>query len=396
MLLLLIIILVLIWAAVVWSIYSNFLVFYSNFSETENYHKAYYAAISALERGELVVKQRSPWFKWFAWRYRNQNTNTKQWTWFNWSDWVITSDFSYLSDNNKPSEIIRSVDSLAENWRIPEIEKWNVEFLLRSTDSENYNMMWYEDAEVFLMYYDSSSDDPYTRNKCTDNWSCGKSSPNEITWKIRLPQKLLLSGDFTLLDTNSILVWTNNQLPKDDAIVDRQIRWKYTDTSKPIPTVTYTMYSTQKTKNNNKDVDYHSDTIFRESDINNNSWSFMFSNSWNPIQYTNINYHGKDWKATIISQFEETINNLKSFTALLGPGSKSSENQLRFSLLNLVKDHNLKIYPFLEYYIDFWTEVADRNYTINGKWSFWDFQVNIPRQKPTVKETVLWNFTSIF
>ena len=54
MLAILIIILVLLWAAVVWSIYSNFLVFYSNFSESENYHRAYYASISALERWELV------------------------------------------------------------------------------------------------------------------------------------------------------------------------------------------------------------------------------------------------------------------------------------------------------------------------------------------------------
>jgi len=407
MLLLLIIILVLIWAAVVWSIYSNFLTFYSNFSETENYHKAYYAAISALERGELVVKQRSPWYEWKAWRYRNWSS--RAWTWSikipNWkSDWVISADsFSYLSNNNRPSEMIRSVNS--RTTKIPADKKWNVEFLLRNPDSENYNMMWYEDAEVFLLYYDVWDWNPYARIKCLlwDDW-CSNSSlgtSSSIKWKIRLPQKLLrspgnLSGNFTLLDTNAILVWTNNQLPKDDAIVDRQIRWTYEATidgnKKFVP---YTIYSTQKTENNNKTVSYRYDTIFRESDIN-GTWDFEFTNNWNPLKPKNPLYHWKQKPVTIISQGENTIKSLNGFQQLLWTIGKSSRNQLRFSLLNLVRDSNLKIYPFLEYQIDFWTTVSDRYYTINGKWSFSDFEVNIPRQKPTVKETILWNFTSIF
>lgn len=404
MLLLLIIILVLIWAAVVWSIYSNFLTFYSNFSETENYHKAYYAAISALERGELVVKQRSPWYEWKAWRYRNWNSRT--WTWSikipNWkSDWVISADsFSYLSNNNRPSEMIRSVDSRAETGIIPEPWKWNVEFLLRNPDSKNYNIMWYEDAEVFLLYYDVWDWNPYARIKCLlwDGW-CSNSSlgtSSSIKWKIRLPQKLLLSGNFTLLDTTAILVWTNNQLPKDDAIVDRQLRWTYTiTTTEGDKSVPYTIYSTQKTENNNKTVSYLYDTIFRESDIN-GTWDFEFTNNWNPLKPKNPLYHWKQKPVTIISQGENTIKSLNGFQQLLWTIGKSSRNQLRFSLLNIVRDSNLKIYPFLEYQIDFWTTVSDRYYTINGKWSFSDFEVNIPRQKPTVKETVLWNFTSIF
>jgi hypothetical protein len=36
------------------------LVFYQNFTETENYHKARYAAIAATERAELAIKQREP------------------------------------------------------------------------------------------------------------------------------------------------------------------------------------------------------------------------------------------------------------------------------------------------------------------------------------------------
>ena len=391
MLLLLIIILVLIWAAVVWSIYSNFLTFYSNFSETENYHKAYYAAISALERGELVVKQRAPWYKWEAWRYRNWNS--RAWTWKGWSDKeIVENSFSYLSNNNRPSEMIRSINS--ETSRIPATWKWDVEFLLRSQDSKNYNMMWYEDAEIFLLCHDGAGGNPYAKGVC---WS---SNIYSIKGSIRLPQKLLLSGNFELLNAEAILVWTNNQLPKDDAIVDRQIRWKYKKADGNI--VPYTIYSTQKTENNNKTVSYQYDTIFRESDIN-NTWDFEFSSNWNPLKTKNWKNHWNGNPITIISQGENEIKALPNkFRDLLRTAGKSNDNQLRFSLLNLVRDSNLKIYPFLEYYIEFRDNsnhpvlISDKYYTINGKWSFSDFEVNIPRQKPTIKETVLWNFTSIF
>ena len=188
MLVTLIIILVLIWAAVVWSIYSNFMVFYSNFSESENYHKAYYTSISALERWELVVKQRLPWYKWYAWRYRNKTSESNQstWSYSNWApDWVISSNFSYLS-NWEPSQIVRYVDS--RTTKIPKTT-WNVEFTLRSNDSASYNAMDYENAEVFLLYYDAAWNSPYNKTDCSI-WSAGCNNSKKtnfiITWSIRL------------------------------------------------------------------------------------------------------------------------------------------------------------------------------------------------------------------
>ena len=95
MLLTLVIILILIWSAVVWSLYSNFLVFYQNFSETENYHKARYASIAAIERAQLVIKQREPWYIWSWWRIRSiDQLWSKSDKMPNW-----TTGFSYLSKN---------------------------------------------------------------------------------------------------------------------------------------------------------------------------------------------------------------------------------------------------------------------------------------------------------
>jgi hypothetical protein len=96
---------------------------------------------------------------------------------------------------------------------------------------------------------------------------------------------------------------------------------------------------------------------------------------------------------TIISQEEGDIRDYWNFETLFG---NSKESQIRFSLLNLLKDQSNKIYPFLEYYIDFWQRIADKYYTIEGEWNFADFQVNTTIQKPTVKESVLSDFTSIF
>ena len=54
------------------------------------------------------------------------------------------------------------------------------------------------------------------------------------------------------------------------------------------------------------------------------------------------------------------------------------------------------IYPYLEYYLSFTDQVADKYFKINAEWKYKDYQVNIIMHKPTVKESVLWNFTVIF
>ena len=70
--------------------------------------------------------------------------------------------------------------------------------------------------------------------------------------------------------------------------------------------------------------------------------------------------------------------------------------QLRLALLNLLKPREWVIYPYLEYYLDFWTWIADKYFTMNAEWKYWDFQVNLIVQKPTIKESILWSFTTVF
>ena len=376
MLLTLVIVLLLIWAAVVWSLYSNFLVFYENFSETDNYNKAYYASIAALERWELVVKQRDPWYIWTWWW-----KTSIEWVWqsFGWgSDWLITG-FSYLSSwNDKRSEILWTINSRAT--RIPSEWNWNVELLLSAADSNLYNAMDYENAEIFLLYYDNAdpTKSPYK------SWTIQKSNLSTITAKIRIPE-LLKSSWWDLNDSRSLIsTWAI-----DDAIVDWQIRWNY-------GSLPFTIYATQNVTN--RSVEKKRDTAIRESVINkwSNDINFMitFWNTWAPFK---IGGNPDEGIVTIISSAENEIKSLWKFSDVFLDGN-SNNLQLRFSLLNLLQAKQGKIiYPFLEYYVDFsGAIVSDKYYTINAEWSIWDFQVNTIIQKPTAKESILWNFTAVF
>ena len=232
MLITLVIILLLIWAAVVWSIYSNFLIFYSNFNESENYHRAYYNSISALERAELVVKQRSPWYEW-------------SWWWILWdeqwpgSDKLITNNFSYLSDEStrNKSSVYRTINSKTD--RIPSTWQWDIEFMLATGDSTDYNKMDYSDTQVFLLYYDPSSWNAYNKVSCPTD--CIQSQMDKISWTIRLPKKLF--GNFWILNTSSGSLTTAQT--KNDVIVNRQLRWKYHTGSTDYP---FTIYSFSNTK----------------------------------------------------------------------------------------------------------------------------------------------------
>ena len=370
MLLVLVVILILIWSAVVWSLYSNFLVFYENFSETENYHKARYASIAATERAELVIRQRQPWFVW-------------SWWWKAWtspietsspSDKIITG-FSYLSNTEgtrNTSTLFRNINSRAT--RIPAIWKWNVDKLLLTGDSQDYNIMDYDNSEILLLYYDnpSSTTNPYSKTTAGD---LQKSNIEEIDLSIRLPW--FISNKFGPLNTSESL--TSEGKP-DDPIVDWQLKgilW----------TSPFTIFATQR-------YDTPADSAIREGDINQNREIKFNDDQWNPIVTRNDIYD----TVTIISPIDDDIKGYENhFKSLF---SSSTQTQLKLSLLNLVKWTNgsWMIYPFLEYYVEFKPnniEVSDRYYTIETEWNFWDYQINRFIFRPTITESILKSFTTI-
>ena len=378
MLLTLIVILILIWSAVVGSLYSNFLVFYKSFTETENYHKARYASIAATERAELVVKQREPWYIWSWWWILGESS----FTWNSPSDNLISS-FSYLSNEattpNK-SSIFRKIDSRTD--RIPSEWKWNVDKLLSTDDSPNYNMMDYENAEVFLLYYDNlGGGNPYKKRDCSDSSHCEKADITEINGWIRLPQ--LIYQKFWALDDDHSL---SPEWYIDDALVDRQLRWNFKTWDQVIP---FTLFATQSAAWSSAT---NKDSAIRESNLNNSEWA------WLELEFSNLRRdprkHSTAALPTIVSQSSNEIIDLTDrndkFNTFFSNG--------QFSLLNLVLWgwRLAKRYPFLEYYLDFWNTVSDKYFTIETEWNFWDYKIDNVLYKPTITESILRSFTTIF
>ena len=366
-------ILLLVWAAVVGSLYSGFLHFYSNFEEISNYNKAYYASLWALERAELALKYHKPWYEASAWRQNSNNT----WT-YRWLD-EIPDNFSYLSAESKQkSSLFWRISS--RTTRIPSTWNGDVERLLSTGDSANYNTMGYEHAEIFLLYNDEteSNKNPYDSSKISQNTITD--TPDNITWKLRLPWKL--QNILWKLNENKALITNQNQI-EDDAIVDWQIRWQYGDYWDQ-----FTVFSYQDKAYKPKSHAEQADSAIRESDINDATDLNFTSNSRTPT-----NPDDNKAQFTVISPQEGAL----SSTWLSQIIKISSPKQIRLSLLNLLKSENDLIYPFLEYYLDFGDfSIPDKYYTINAEWKYWDFQVNLIVKKPSIQESILWNFTVVF
>lgn len=375
MLLALVFILLLVWAAVVGSLYSNFIVFYKSFAEVDNYNKAYYASIAALERWELVTKQREPGYIWSGgWRwdvYINTDNNESD---------KIDWEFSYLKKSDD-TNLFRDVNSRTQ--RIPRTWEWDVDWMLAYDD--NYNKMDYENAEIFLLYYDKSVDTPYAKKSCSNTADCDDSKAI-IDWKIRLPEKIKEAfGSQSELDytSDSLVIGWN----KNDEIVDWQLRWEYNGAQ-------FTIFAQNKAIISGS-VYKDTDSVIRESNINAgvdlNFW-WDAQNGWRRQPNKNVQHDSN--LIYIGSQQEENLNN-KNFRYILNNNYYSRLN-LRLSLLNLLKSKSKKIYPYLEYYLSFSSPISDKYFRINWEGRYKDYQVNIIMYKPTVKESVLWNFTVIF
>jgi len=382
MLLTLVITLLLVWAAVIGSIYSNFLTFFSNFAETENYNKAYYASIAALERAELVIRQRKPWYVWSGWwKSELKNWNIKlfyTWSVDQSSDWII-GNFSYLSSgDSRWTDVFWSINSRTN--QVPEPWDSNIDWMLITWDSSDYNMMDYETSATFLLYYDSSTWNPYASGTIV------QSKPTSISWSIRLSP--YLSGGFwwaTLNTDKSLSVtWVKN-----DAIVDWQLIWTYNTGENQGP---FTVYSYQDIAYSQE---WNKDTAIREHDINVGLKLNFSNNYWDPIQNQRRVGTNNDGTVTIISPYESELSGLDNkFKELFNVWS---DIKLRLSLLNLLRTSTTWIiYPFLEYQFDFWTGISDRYFRIDAEWKYDDFQVNTIIYRPTIKESILWDFTVIF
>ena len=332
------------------------------------YQSAYYGAVSAVERAELGLRYRLPWFVWSGWFLWTTGygpmsdytpdffSGTQQWFW-----WIIDS----------------------RTTSIPRSGMGNTDSMLSDSTSKDYNQIWYINLETFLLSYDDTSSSDFYTSWATDLVSF---SGDEITGVFRLPPKIF-TGFWWLPLAFLCDSYLWNCDPDGDGIyndtaVSWSMEWLYKGNGfKIFPTIAVFYYSGMQ-------VDEPNDTVIRESVINTSGkidfikFTPIPPNGWGLHNHTVV---GAD--ASII----ESLPFQQIFTS-----SDFSGLRLSFGAANLFRTFTGAIYPYLEYQFTFPQPIADRFYTIEGHGRVGEYDVQIVIKKPTVQWTVGGDFTVIF
>lgn len=356
-------------AAVIGVLSSGFLEFYNTFGEIENYHKAYYSSISALERAELVLKYRSPGFEGSGGR----NNKTK-YTRGPQSDYQQKFGYYKDMDDGGNSWEIRS-----KTKQIPKNGEGNVNWMfLSGDDSLNYNVLDYMTTETFSFSLDNTTGtEAY---KTTPNIK--KSSLTNFTGTIRLPA-FLKDKLGNLLNTNTTthpFADIGNDEIYNDVMINREIDGKYENES-------FTIYPTVSINYNDKKINNEDSTI--REDVINGGNTLTFGNNKNPIRP-----HANNEILTILSNQEDHIKE-KTFKQIF-QDANATGMLFKIALLNLLHTDKKQVYPYLEYQFSFDKDIADRYYTIEAKGKYKDYESKILVKKPTNKDSILGSFTVIF
>lgn len=364
-----VIIIIITWIAILYSIYSIFNPFVTNFSDIVDYNIAYYWAIAWIERGELVLKFRWPGFQWSGWWLDNN------YFWKN-SD-LISDSFAIITWDKQ--WILWDINSRTN--RIPKEWYWNVDISLSALDSIDYNKLDYNNIENFILSIDESWSGFYYTwgGNYRENYS-----GTVISGVFRLAPKIFSwFNSSPLCDDSSYAEcdpdWDNLY---NDFIVNRSLKWyKNWEQFSIMPNESVYYYWVQKAVQ-----DW--DTLIRESNINASS-GIVFGNSkniFNPSSTSPEKQNVISNESSIASDNFGSIFSFSSYTWL----------QLRFWLVNLLSSMSGNIYPFLEYYFGFDNEVSDRFFDIKWNGRKWNYDVKILIKKPTFEETIGGSFTIIF
>ncbi len=372
-------ILLAIWIWILVSVYSIFFPFIKNLSNIDNNNIAYYWAISSIERAQLSIRYHSPWFSWSWWYLADNNR------------WPISDAKSWYFGmiNNNPNWMFWTVNS--KTYSIPSPWNWNVEYLLASEDSSNYNMIDYKNLVKLNLSIDNTSE-PKEYYTYTDNityfdwWS--------FTWAFRLPPKVSnwFWWENLCIDVYDPICnrdWDNIW---DDILINRWIYWYNNWSSfQIIPNISVLYYSWMH-------IDQSQDIAIRKAIIN-NTWLIHFwqdSSHYSPIDTQNpwYWYNNLSWNIVISNnpQTMETIN----YKNILSNSNSYTWLEIYFWLINPLITPNYNIYPFLEYQFYFPDLISDNFYTIQWVWQVWDYNIKINILKPSNKWSVAWSFTVIF
>ena len=376
------------WVWLFLNVYASFFPFLQSVGHISEYNVAYYSAISAVERGLLVVKVRNQWFV--------------------WSWWILAGSGRWpLSDQN----LFFITDASQSNWRtvnsrtmsIPASGKGNVDPFLATGDSSQYNALHYVTPnegnnsfrsynanENFVLRIDDTTD---AENYYSWDWrSIVEYTSGSFSGEIRLPPFVanIFSGgsdQWRLCDNDSSSLCDND----GDGVYDevKLIWWLH-------GTYSGHQFNIQP----QVDVFYGSGSTHPVLNLTDNAWRASLLNSYpggmliEPNEFTLVmNWSSLMWHS--VTSPNAAILETIPFETILNGGMYTGLD-FSFGLISLLRTFQWKAYPYLEYRLSFPAPVADKYFTIEGHGRNRDYDVEIVIKKPTVPGTIGGDFTVIF
>ena len=352
------------------SVYSVFLPFMQNMWTVQQYHQAYYGALTSLERASLVLKYREPWFEWSG-------------------GFIGTETYGPLSDYT-PELLPDAAGSYrrirSRTTTIPASGMGNVDALFAADDSYDYNQLWYTYLESFLLYYDNTVYPELYYQSWND---IQYFSDTFLTWIFRFPSKIYevfwwspwadlcanYVGNYCDPDGDGLY---------DDVAVSRSLEWLSAGQGfKIFPSIAVFPSSGMR-------VDEYKDNAIRESIINDGG-AIEFRNSFSPV----LPHGSLLTKHNVVSSVESALASVP-FSLLLSNISQYTWLRISFGAANFFRTITGAIYPYLEYQFTFPDQISDRFFTIQGNGRVGEYDVQIVVKKPTVQWTIGGDFTVIF
>lgn len=365
-----------IWTALLLSVYSIFQPFIKDLWDIKDYNIAYYWAQSSIERALLSLKYHQWWYNASSGYSWVNNATVNFW---NATDFKSATTLWKLS--NLQSSMFWSINSQTL-WTIPQAGQGNIEAGLAWTNSENFNRLDYNTAQEFLLSSDTtSSASNYYNNSITKT----QFAWNRIEIKLRLPEKIRTAFWGSTLNTSADLGDDNIA---DDVVVNRTIAGNNGSQSLTVLPYSAVNYSSLSVLSQ--------DSQIRESVINSmtiDSSVLDFTSSKNPIPLKsdplqqNITPPGT---SLATADFDDILATL-------------TDTKLRLSLINNLLTSSWLIYPYLEYQIRFCSincstlvPVSDRFFTITWKSQVGNYNVDIQYKKPVSNTSAGSQYTILF
>jgi hypothetical protein len=404
--LLIVMVLVALGAQVIAWIYAMLTPFADDLRQIQNYNIAYYGAIAGVERSYLVLRWHTAGFEGSWW-----------WMWNN--DYGPGSDhdssivqkkyFSLLYRRSAWNWMFWQIKNLNTAWVVPTPWEWDLDPDVSS--GQNYYRLTFDESLQYALYVDKSPvDDYYT--------GYGLSHIKNLTFypslkvSIRVPIKLadLFDNgyqDGTYPSSSSHVLDKNDNVDLDDdwvtndIIVNRTLFWYTWDTE-------FTIFPSINVNNDNTVAS--NDTAIREDVINAYSDSNKFNISYdtdskdtNPNAVwdhtANVDKFNQSPEDAVKTGFNVVLrDNVANDAASYSNTYPINRMNLKFSLVNLLKYEDDKVYPYLEIQLKDWNTsnaIPDTYFHILWEWKAWAYDVRIKLKKRVFNVSAASDFNVI-